>query len=254
MINKILIRNTTIQKGQHRRNSDPGRKESDKSRKDAKKQRPSSYDGDERSEPYTPDEERSRERKNGKKRANDEGYNSDSDRNATRGRKTKNSRGKNGSANTMTSGVGSADDDIEERNSVEFIDFDSQPDSKLSNYQNPNGNFNGPSQPFPLQGIPNIHLPNSQFPGQVFPGQHYVGQSYQYQGVNYPGQFQGNLLGAQSLPPQMAGPPGFQGPGYNGYNGYGNQQTMFDDPRTSNFGKVHNVNEYFKSWLKWFLA
>jgi len=149
---------------------------------------------------------------------------------------------KNGSAGTMTSGVGSADD-IEERNSVEFIDFDSQPDSKLSNYQNPHGNFNGGNQQYPLQNIPNIQFPPNQFPGQGYPGgQHYVGQSYQYQGVNYPGQnypggqFQGNFLNPQPFPPpQGAGFPGFLG--QNGYNGYGNQPNSFEDPRTSTFGK-----------------
>jgi hypothetical protein len=89
-----------------RRNSDPTSKNNGNKKKG---RRSRSYDGDNDSEPYTP-----------KGRNSDEGYDSSSD-----GKRRKNK--KSGSANTETSGVGT-DDDLEERNSIEFIDFDSQTD------------------------------------------------------------------------------------------------------------------------------
>jgi hypothetical protein len=66
------------------------------------------------------------------RRHGDEGYDSDEDDRKRNRKKSKDK--KTGSANTdTTSGVGSADDDPESRNSIEFIDFDAQTSPRRTN-------------------------------------------------------------------------------------------------------------------------
>ena len=81
---------------------------SDITERDSKNKRRRSVDND------------SDRRKNG-----DEGYDSDDVTNDGRKNRKKEKSKKSGSANTDTSGVGT-EDDVESRNSIEFIDFDGE--------------------------------------------------------------------------------------------------------------------------------